>query len=46
MTPIEIMEKIGACQRGLTKGNIELKALGVKKARAEHDYRIALRKEI
>ncbi|HDK7160569.1 TPA: hypothetical protein PTW06_002417 [Clostridium botulinum] len=46
MTPIEIMEKIGTCQRGLTKGNIELKALGVKKARAEHDYRVALRKEI
>ncbi len=46
MTPIQIIEKIRACQRALTKGNTELKALGVKKARAEHDYRIALRKEI
>ncbi|WP_061317538.1 hypothetical protein [Clostridium botulinum] len=46
MTPVEIMKKIGVCQQALTRGNTELKTLGVKKARAEHDYKVALRKEI
>lgn len=46
MTPVEIMNKIQACQQALTAGNIELKTLGVKKARAEHDYKVELRKEL
>lgn len=46
MTPIEIMNKIQLCQHALTVGNTELKTLGIKKAKAEHDYKIELRKEI
>lgn len=46
MTPGEIINKIQACQQALTAGNVNLKTLGVKKAQAEHDYKVALRKEI
>lgn len=46
MSPQQIMNKIQACQQALTAGNTELKTLGVKKARAEHDYKVELRKEI
>lgn len=46
MTPGEIINKIQACQQALTAGNTNLKTLGVKKAQAEHDYKVALRKEI
>jgi hypothetical protein len=46
MTPGEIMDKITACQQALTRGNIELKTLGLKKAEAERNYRIALSKKL
>ena len=46
MTPIEIMQKIEICQQALTKGNTELKTLGIKKAEAERNYRIALSKKL
>ncbi|MDS1004956.1 hypothetical protein P9J83_15840 [Clostridium sporogenes] len=46
MTPIEIIEKIKTCQQALTRGNTELKTLGIKKAKSEHDYKVALRKEM
>lgn len=46
MSPVEIINKIQACQQALTAGNMELKTLGVKKANAERKYRVELRKEI
>jgi hypothetical protein len=46
LTPCEIMNKIQDCQVALTKGNMELKTLGIKKAEAERNYRIALSKKL
>ncbi|WP_139905630.1 hypothetical protein [Clostridium thermarum] len=46
MSPSEIMGKIQACQQALTAGNANLKTYGLRKAKAEHDYKVALRKEI
>lgn len=46
MTPAQIMNKLNDCVLALEKGNIELKTLGVKKAKTKMDYSIALRKEI
>lgn len=46
MTPGQIMEQLDTCLRALTQGNIEQKTLGLKKAEAERNYRIALNKEI
>lgn len=46
MTPQQIMDRITQCQAALTKGNMELKTLGVKKAQAERNYRIALSKKL
>lgn len=46
LTPGEIMNKIQECQTALTKGNMELKTLGVKKAEAERNYRVALGKRL
>lgn len=46
MTPNEIMNKIQLCQMALTKGNSEIKTLGIKKAEARRNYSIALNKKI
>ncbi len=46
MTPGEIIEKLKAAQLALTRGNVELKTLGIKKAKAEREYKVALRKEL
>ena len=46
MTPAQIMNKLNNCILALEKGNIEIKTLGVKKAKTKMDYSIALRKEI
>ncbi|SMC17274.1 hypothetical protein SAMN02745134_00277 [Clostridium acidisoli DSM 12555] len=46
MTPGEIMEKINIAQIALTKGNTEIKTLGIKKAEAERNYKVALNKKI
>lgn len=40
------MEKIEIAKLALTKGNIQLKTLGVKKTDAERNYKIELRKEL
>lgn len=45
MSPQQIMDRITQCQAALTKGNIELKTLGIKKAEAERNYRIAVAKK-
>ncbi|URZ06459.1 hypothetical protein [Clostridium felsineum] len=46
MTPGEIIEKIKAAQIALTKGNSEIKTLGIKKAETERNYKIALNKKV
>ena len=46
MTPAQIMQKLDSCVLALEHGNIELKTLGIKKAKTKADYAIALRKEI
>lgn len=46
MNPQEIMQKIEYAKLALTKGNDELKTLGVKKANAERTYRMEKRKEL
>lgn len=46
MNPNELMDKLDMCIAALTKGNIQLKTLGLKKAESERVYRIALAKKI
>lgn len=46
MAPQQIMDRITQCQAALTRGNMELKTLGIKKAEAERNYRIALSKKL
>lgn len=46
MNPNELMDKLDMCIAALTKGNIQLKTLGLKKAESERLYRIALAKKI
>lgn len=46
MTPGDIMQKLNTCILAIQKGNVELKSLGLKKAKAEREYRIALQKEM
>lgn len=46
MTPGEIIEKINIVQIALTKGNSEIKTLGIKKAEAKRNYAVALNKKI
>lgn len=46
MNPQEIMDQIKMNRIALTKGNDELRTLGVKKANAERKYKIELRKEL
>lgn len=45
MTHIQIMEEINTCRHALVKTNTQLKTLGVKLAKAEHDYSIELAKK-
>ncbi|ALR90246.1 hypothetical protein [Clostridium butyricum] len=40
MNPQKIFEELDNCILALSKGNIEQKQLGLKKAKAERDYRI------
>ena len=44
--PILIMDKIENAKIALQKGNDNLKTLGVKKANAEREYKIALSQEL
>lgn len=46
MSPGEIISKIEVAQIALTKGNTEIKTLGIKKAEAKRNYAIALNKKI
>lgn len=46
MTPGDIIQKLNTCILAIQKGNVELKSLGLKKAKAEREYRIALQKEM
>lgn len=46
MSPGEIISKIEIAQIALTKGNTEIKTLGIKKAEAKRNYAIALNRKI
>ena len=46
MNPTEIINKLENAMLALQHGNTELKMLGVNKAKAERDYKIALNKKI
>lgn len=46
INPQEIIEKLNTCIIAIQKGNAELKSLGLKKAKAEREYRVALQKEM
>jgi hypothetical protein len=46
MTPGDIIQKIEIAQIALTKGNAEIKTLGIKKAEAKRNYGVALNKKI
>ncbi|PJI07054.1 MULTISPECIES: hypothetical protein [Clostridium] len=46
MTSGEIIGKLKTAQIALTRGNSEIKTLGIKKAEAERNYRMALNKRI
>lgn len=46
MNPQELFERLEQCLSALSKGNIQLKQLALKKDNTERDYKIALRKEM
>lgn len=46
MNPQKILEQIEICKQALTRGNTQLKTLSIKKAEAERNYRVEVRKEI
>lgn len=46
LNPPRIIEKIKLAKIALQRGNDNLKTLGLKKANAEKEYRVALRKEL
>ncbi|HHD2753254.1 TPA: hypothetical protein ACOTG0_002063 [Clostridium perfringens] len=45
-TPLQIIEEINKTQQAIIEGNTLLKTIGVKKARAEYEYRKMLSKWI
>ena len=46
MNPQQLMNNLDSCILALSKGNTELKTLGLKKAQTERNYRIALAQEM
>ena len=46
MNPQGIIDRMNECLKVMQQGNIQYKTLGLKKAQAEQNYRIALQKEI
>lgn len=46
MNPQQILEQMEMTRQALTRGNTQLKTLSIKKAEAERNYRVAVRKEI
>lgn len=46
MNPQQLINKMNQCLLAIQKGNIESKTLGLKKAKTEEQYRVALQKEM
>ena len=46
MNPQIIIEQMEIARQALTRGNTQLKTLSIKKAEAERNYRVEVRKEI
>lgn len=46
MYPQQILDQMEQCKQALTRGNTQLKTLAIKKAEAERNYRVEVRKEI
>lgn len=46
MNPQQLINGLDSCILALSKGNTELKTLGLKKAQTERDYRVAMAQEI
>lgn len=46
MNPNQIIEQMEIARQALTRGNTQLKTLAIKKAEAERNYRVEVRKEI
>jgi hypothetical protein len=46
MNPQGLINSLDACILALSKGNTELKTLGLNKAQTERDYRVALAQEM
>ena len=46
MNPQKIIDSMNKCLRAMQQGNIQYKTLGLKKAQAEQNYRVALQKEM
>ncbi len=46
MNPQQVIEQMEMTRQALTRGNTTLKTLAIKKAEAERNYRVEVRKEI
>lgn len=46
MNPQGIIDRMNECLKAMQQGNIQYKTLGLKKAQAEQNYRVALQKEM
>lgn len=46
MNPQQILEQMEQCKQALTRGTTHLKTLAIRKAEAEKNYRVEVRKEI
>ena len=46
MNPQQILEQMEMTRQAIIRGNTQLKTLAIKKAEAERNYRVAVRKEI
>lgn len=46
MNPQQVIEQMEMTRQALIRGNTQLKTLAIKKAEAERNYRVAVRKEI
>lgn len=46
MNPEKVLDQIELSKQALTRGNTQLKTLSIKKAEAERNYRVEVRKEI
>lgn len=46
MNPQGIIDRMNECLKAMQQGNVQYKTLGLKKAQAEQNYRVALQKEM